>query len=267
MSDSIVLQSAPRPRSALADLSSITGRCVRLASRDLDALIMAIMLPVMMMVLFVFLFGGAIDTGSGTGQDYVTYVTPGVLLLCTGWGAAQTGVGVANDMNGGMIDRLRSMDVNGATVLTGHVVASVIKNIVSTVVVMGVALIIGFRPSADLAGWLGAAGILAAWVLAMSWLSAVFGLVSKSADAAAAFAFVMMFLPYISSAFVPIKTLPTWLRGVAENQPATPIIESLRPFLLDMPVGDNAWIALAWCAGILIASVTAATVLFSRRTE
>lgn len=264
MSESIILHSAPRPRSVAADLGSLVARCVRLASRDLDALMMAIMLPVMMMVLFVFLFGGAIQTGGG---DYVTYVTPGVLLLCTAWGAAQTGVGVANDMNSGIIDRLRSMDVNGATVLTGHVVASVIKNVVSTIVVIGVALLIGFRPSADLAGWLGAAGILFSFVLAMSWLSAVFGLVSKSADAAAAFAFVMMFLPYVSSAFVPIKTLPTWLQGVAEHQPATPIIESLRPFLLDMPVGSNPWIALTWCAGILVVSITVAKILFSRRTD
>ncbi|MEH1058995.1 ABC transporter permease [Micromonospora sp. CPCC 206171] len=263
MTESIVLRNRPRPTSLGTDMMTMIARCTRLTSRDLDALMMALMLPIMMMVLFVYLFGGAIQTGG----DYVTYVSPGVLLLCTVWGAAQTGVGVANDMSTGIIDRFRSMDVSGAVLLGGHVTASVIKNIVSTVVVIAVALLIGFRPEASLLQWLAAGGILVTFILAMSWLSAVVGLLTKSTDAAASFAFIMMFLPYVSSAFVPIHTLPGWLQGVAKHQPSTPIIESVRGFLLDRPVGDNPWIALAWSVGILVVSVTLAAVFFQKKTD
>ncbi|MEV8091732.1 ABC transporter permease [Streptomyces nigra] len=247
----------------MSSLLTMIGRCTRLTRRDVDALIMSLMLPIMMMVLFVYLFGGAIQTGG----DYVTYVAPGVLLLCTVWGAAQTGVGVANDMSTGIVDRFRSMDVSGAAMLGGHVMASIIKNITSTFVVIGVALLIGFRPKADSLQWLAAGGVLVAFILAMSWLAAVVGLLTKSTDAAASFAFVMMFLPYVSSAFVPIKTLPSWLQGVAEHQPSTAIIESVRGFLLDRPVGDHAWIGLAWSAGILLVSVVLAGVFFQRRAD
>ncbi|MFE7778349.1 ABC transporter permease [Streptomyces sp. NPDC057445] len=242
---------------------TMIGRCTRLTSRDVDALIMSLMLPIMMMVLFVYLFGGAIQTGG----DYVTYVAPGVLLLCTAWGAAQTGVGVANDMSTGIVDRFRSMDVSGAALLGGHVTASIIKNIASTVVVIGVALLIGFRPKADLLQWLAAAGILVTFILAMSWLSAVVGLLTKSTDAAASFAFIMMFLPYVSSAFVPINTLPSWLQGVARNQPSTAIIESVRGYLLDQPVGNHPWVGLLWSGGILVVSVVLAAVFFQRRAD
>ncbi|MFE2626695.1 ABC transporter permease [Streptomyces sp. NPDC001651] len=247
----------------MSSLLTMIGRCTRLTRRDVDALIMSLMLPIMMMVLFVYLFGGAIQTGG----DYVTYVAPGVLLLCTVWGAAQTGVGVANDMSTGIVDRFRSMDVGGAAMLGGHVMASIIKNVTSTFVVIGVALLIGFRPKADALQWLAAAGVLVAFILAMSWLAAVVGLLTKSTDAAASFAFVMMFLPYVSSAFVPIKTLPSWLQGVAEHQPSTAIIESVRGFLLDRPVGDHAWIGLAWSGGILLVSVVLAGVFFQRRAD
>ncbi|KAB2976948.1 ABC transporter permease [Streptomyces sp. SS1-1] len=247
----------------MSSLLTMIGRCTRLTRRDVDALIMSLMLPIMMMVLFVYLFGGAIQTGG----DYVTYVAPGVLLLCTVWGAAQTGVGVANDMSTGIVDRFRSMDVGGAAMLGGHVMASIIKNITSTFVVIGVALLIGFRPKADALQWLAAAGVLVAFILAMSWLAAVVGLLTKSTDAAASFAFVMMFLPYVSSAFVPIKTLPSWLQGVAEHQPSTAIIESVRGFLLDRPVGDHAWIGLVWSGGILLVSVVLAGVFFQRRAD
>lgn len=263
MSESIVLNATPRSVGTASSLLTMIGRCTRLTRRDVDAMIMSLMLPIMMMVLFVYLFGGAIQTGG----DYVTYVAPGVLLLCTAWGAAQTGVGVANDMSTGIVDRFRSMDVSGAALLGGHVMASIIKNITSTVVVIAVALLIGFRPEADVLGWLAAGGILVAFILAMSWLSAVVGLLTKSTDAAASFAFVMMFLPYVSSAFVPIDTLPGWLQGVAENQPCTAIIESVRGFLLDMPVGDHAWIGLVWSVGILLVSVTLAGVFFQRKAD
>jgi ABC-2 type transport system permease protein len=261
----LVSRAAPRPTSPLGDTRVMIVRCVRMIMRDIDQLLMAILLPVMMMILFVYLFGGAIRTGQP--EHYVSYVAPGVLVLCVTWGASQTGVSVGNDMNSGIIDRFRSMDVGGAALLTGHVVASLLKNLGSTALVLAIALAIGFRPHASAAEWAGALGILLAFILAVSWLSAVFGLITKSSAAASNFAFFMMFLPYVSSAFVPIATLPTWLRAVARNQPATPIVGSVRGLLLHQPVGSAWWLALAWCGGILLVSITGSRLLFQRRAS
>ncbi|MET3988355.1 ABC transporter permease [Streptomyces sp. PvR034] len=247
------------PVSALA----LAGRSLRISSRRPDALITALMLPVMLMLIFVYFFGGAIDTGT----RYVTYVVPGAMLLCAGFGAASTAVGVAEDMKNGVIDRFRSLDIGGVPILAGHVTASVLRNLLSTTLVLAVALAIGFRPQAGPAGFLAAAGLLVAYVTAISWLAAALGLAADSPEAAGGFTFLMMFLPYPSSAFVPIDTMPGWLHGFAEHQPLTPVIESLRALLLDQPVGGAPWTALAWCAGILAAAVGLTCVLFRRRTR
>jgi ABC-2 type transport system permease protein len=195
----------------------------------------------------------------------VTYDVPGVLLLCAGFGAATTAVSVSQDMTGGYVDRLRAMDVGGAGVLAGHVAASVVRNLVSTALVLAVAVGIGFRPTAGPLGWLGAAGVLVAFLVAVSWFSAAIGLLARSPEAAGGFTFVVTFLPYPSSAFVPVETMPSWLQGFATHQPVTSVIESLRGLLLGMPVGTAAWEALAWSAGIVAVSVAAAGVLFARR--
>jgi ABC-2 type transport system permease protein len=252
----------PRWRSVLADSLTMTARSLRLARRNLEAILVSLLLPVLLMLLFVYLFGGAIQTGT----RYVTYVVPGVLLLCASFGASMTAVSVSNDMTGGIIDRFRSLDVAGAAVLAGHVAASLARNAVATVLVLGVAFAIGFRPNAGPADWLAAAGILLGFILAISWLSAAFGLLVRSPEAAGGFTFLMSFLPYPSSAFVPVDTMPTWLHGVANNQPVTPVIETLRGLLLGTPVGNSPWLALAWCAAILVASIALAGVLFRRRT-
>jgi ABC-2 type transport system permease protein len=251
-----------RPLSALADWLTMAGRCLRLTRRNLDALLTSLLLPVILLLLFVYLFGGAIETGT----RYVTYVVPGVLLLCAGFGASMTAVSVTNDMTGGIIDRFRSMDVAGASVLAGHVAASVVRNLASTVLVFGVAFLIGFRPSAGPLDWLAAAGILVLFILAISWMAAAVGLLARSPEAAGGFSFLVMFLPYPSSAFVPVDTMPTWIHGFANNQPVTPVIESLRGLLLGIPVGSSPWRALAWCLGILVASVALSGVLFRHRT-
>ena len=252
----------PAARGRSTEWTTLIGRCLRLVRRNLDAMITSIMLPVLLMLIFVYLFGGAINTGTA----YVTYVVPGVLLLCASFGAAGTAVTVSQDMNGGIVDRFRSLDVRGATLLGGHVVASVARNAVSTALVFGVAFAIGFRPHAGPLDWLGATGVLLMYVLAISWLSAVAGLVARSAEAANGFTFLPMFLPYASSAFVPIDTMPHWLRGFAEYQPITPVIETLRGLLLGTPVGSSWWQALAWCGGLLAVGVTLSGVLFRRRT-
>ncbi|MGW0395473.1 ABC transporter permease [Streptomyces sp. NPDC003042] len=242
---------------------TLAGRSVRISRRQPDALVTALMLPVMLMLIFVYFFGGAIDTGTA----YVTYVVPGAMLLCAGFGAASTAVSVADDMKNGVIDRFRSLDIGGIPILAGHVTASVLRNLLSTTLVLAVALAIGFRPQAGPLAFLAAAGLLVAYITAISWLAATLGLLAKSPEAAGGFTFLMMFLPYPSSAFVPIGTMPSWLHGFAEHQPLTPVIESLRALLLAQPAGNTPWVALAWCAAIAAVAVTLSGTLFARRTR
>ncbi|QGV79856.1 ABC transporter permease [Streptomyces ficellus] len=242
---------------------TLTGRGIRLSRRNVDAVITALALPVMLMLIFVYFFGGAIDTGT----QYVTYVVPGVLLLCAGFGSSTTAVRVSEDMKEGIVDRFRSLDVGATPILASHVVASTARNLLSTALVLGVAFLIGFRPAASATGWLAALGILLAFVLAISWLSAAVGLLARTPEAASGFTFFMMFLPYPSSAFVPIDTMPTWLHGFADHQPVTPVIESLRGLLLDQPVGTAPALALAWCAGLIALAVGLSGALFRLRTR
>ncbi|MFD9739119.1 ABC transporter permease [Umezawaea sp. NPDC059074] len=250
-------------RTALSDSTTMIGRSIRLSRRNTEMLIISVALPLLMMLLFVYVFGGAIDTGTA----YINYVVPGIVLLCTGYGAASTAMAVADDMTTGMIDRLRTLPIRGSAVLTGHVTASVARNTVSTTIVVGVAIAMGFRPTATLADWLLAAGLLLLYVLALSWLAAGLGVVAKNVEAASALSFAMLFLPYLSSAFVPTHTMPSFLRAISDHQPITPVIETVRALLTDTPVGDNGWIALTWCLGLLAASFTLATTLFRRRTR
>ncbi|MFJ6483799.1 MULTISPECIES: ABC transporter permease [unclassified Streptomyces] len=242
---------------------TLAGRSLRISSRRPDALIAALMLPVMLMLIFVYFFGGAIDTGTA----YVTYVVPGAMLLCAGFGAASTAVSVSEDMRDGVVDRFRSLDVGGIPILAGHVAASVVRNLISTTLVLAVAVAIGFRPQAGPAAVLAAAGLLLTYITAISWLAAALGLLAKSPEAAGGFTFLMMFLPYPSSAFVPIGTMPGWLHGFADHQPLTPVIESLRALLLAQPAGSAPWVALTWCAGITAAAMALAAVLFRSRTR
>ena len=211
----------------MSDALTLSGRCLRLSRRNTEALLTSLMLPIMLMLLFVYLFGGAIRTGT----EYVTYVVPGVLLLCAGYGASITAVSVSHDMSSGLVDRLRSLDVGGAAFLAGHVVASVARNAASTVVVLGVGILIGFRPDATAPEWVAAAGMLTLFVVALSWFAALIGVLAKTPEGASGFTFFVMFLPYPSSAFVPIATMPAWIHGFAEHQPVTPVIETIRSLL------------------------------------
>lgn len=246
----------------MSDALTLTARCLRISRRQIDALITALLLPVLLMVVFVVLFGGAIRTGAG---QYVTYVVPGVLVLCACYSSGLTAVAVCQDLRGGFTDRLRSMDVRAGALLLGHVAASAGRNAASALLVFAVALALGFRPHAAAPQWLAATAILLAFVLAVSWLSAGLGLLAGSPEAANGFTFLIMFLPYASSAFVPVGTMPAWLRGVAGHQPITPVADALRALLLGQPVGASAWIALAWCGAILVASIACSAALFARR--
>ncbi len=242
--------------------AAMIARSLRHASRDVETLLMSVILPVLLMLMFVYVFGGAIETGSA----YVNYVVPGILLLAAGFGSATTAVSVCSDMVSGVVDRFRAMPISGSAMLTGHVVASLARNLLSTAVVIGVGYAVGWRPVAGPLAWLAALALVALFILAISWLSAALGLVAGSPESANAFTFVILFLPYLSSAFVPTSTMPAFLRGFAENQPVTPVIETLRGLLMGTPIEDSGALAVAWCLVVLVASWGASAVLFRRRT-
>ncbi|WP_433503287.1 ABC transporter permease [Pseudonocardia halophobica] len=248
----------------LLDVGTFLGRSLRHSVRSIDAMIVAVVLPVLILLVFVYVFGGAMSTGA-SGTDYLTYVVPGVIVLCAAHGSAQTAVGVNQDMATGVVDRVRSLPVLGSAVLVGHVLASVARNLVSTAVVVGVALLLGFRPAASPLDWLVVAGLLALLMAGVSALSAAFGLLVASAEAAGALSFVLLFLPYVSSGFVPPETMPAVLRGFAEHQPVTPLIDAVRGLLLDAPVGTSPLLAVAWWGGLGLLGVLACGALFRRR--
>lgn len=247
----------------MSDALVLSGRALRLNRRTPDALVVGIALPVLLMVVFVELFGGAIR---GTGE-YVQYVVPGVLVLAAAFGSGTTAVAVSQDFGRGVVDRFRTFDVGAPAFLAGHVAASLVRSAVSSVLVVGVAVALGFRPQAGPAGWLLAAAVLAGFVAALSWLSAVVGLLASSGEGASGATFFVSFLPYLSSAFVPVDTMPSWLQGFAEHQPITTTVECLRALLLDRPVGSLAVQSLAECALVVLVCLPLAGVLFARRTR
>lgn len=247
----------------ISDSVVLIGRGVRLSRRNLDTLLMSILLPLLMMALFVYVFGGAIDTGTA----YIDYVVPGIVLLCTGYGAASTAMSVADDMAKGVVDRLRSMPVSSFALLTGHVVASVARNGVATALVVVAAVAMGFRPTATPVEWAATVGLLLLYVLALSWLAAGLGTIARTVESASALSFFMLFLPYLSSAFVPTGTMPGFLREIGEHQPITPIIETVRGLLTGTPVGRAGWLALGWSVALLLVSLALATWLYRRRTR
>jgi ABC-2 type transport system permease protein len=249
-------------QAAIDDAGIMIGRSLRHALRALDTLLIGVLLPVLMLLLFVYVFGGAIAPDG----RYVTYVVPGIVLLCAGYGAAGIAVPVANDMTTGAIDRFRSLPILRSAVLIGHVSASVIRNLFSTLLVLVVAFAIGFRPVAGPLEWLVAFGVLTLFIVAMSWVAVCFGLIAGSVESASSFSFVILFLPYLSSAFVPVETMPAVLRGFAAHQPLTPMIETLRGLMIGTPVAAEAWVAVAWFGAILIIGYASATYLFVRRT-
>lgn len=256
-------------RNIPTDVAMLTGRAVRLVRRDPDELVLALVLPIAIMLMFVYVFGGAMAVGT----DYITYATPGVILLCAGYGASNTALAVANDMTNGVMDRFRTMPILHSAVLIGHIAASVVKNLVTTTLVLVVAMAIGFRPSASVGDWLMALGVVCAYVLAITCAAAFIGVAVRTPAAAGGFGFFMLFAPYVSSAFVPPDTMPSWMRGFAENQPITPVIESMRGLLVGMdstgaPVRDLAptiLLALGWCAVITVVALLAAGRAFARK--
>lgn len=245
---------------ALRSSSVFIGRSLRHSLRDGEGLMMAIALPVLLLLMFTYVFGGAI-----IAEGYLDFVVPGVILTCAGFGASSVAVSVNRDVTLGAMRRFRTMPIASPTVLAGHVIASVLRNLVATAIVILVALVIGFRPTATALEWLGVLGLVALWILAITALFACIGLVSGSPEAANGYGFVLLFLPYLSSAFVPIETMPSWLQPLATHQPMGPLVDSLRALLIG--VGDAPVLAsLAWSVGIIsVAGVL--TTLVMRRSK
>jgi len=231
------------------DTAVMLGRSMRHVFRSMDTIITVAITPIAMMLLFVYVLGGAIQTGS---DNYVTYLLPGILLMAIASGIAYTAYRLFLDMQRGIFERFHSMPIARSSALWGHVLTSLASNAITVVVIILVALVMGFRSSAGLLPWLAVAGILGLFTLALTWVAVIAGLSARTIDGASAFSYPLIFLPFISSAFVPTASMPPVVRAFAENQPVTAIVNSIRALLAGQPAGDDIWIALAWCLGILI---------------
>ncbi|GEN80704.1 ABC transporter permease [Actinotalea fermentans] len=247
-----------------ADTAALTGRSLRHIARSPDTIITTAVTPIAMMLLFVYVFGGAIDTGA-TAEPYVTYLLPGILLITIASGIAYTAYRLFMDMDKGIVERFQSMPIARSAVLWAHVLTSLVANLISLVIVVLVALAMGFRSGAGVGAWLAVVGILVLFTLALTWLAVVAGLSATSVDGASAFSYPLIFLPFISSAFVPTASMPGPVRWFAENQPVTSIVDAIRSLLTQQPVGNDAWIALAWCVGILAVAYGLAVAAYRRK--
>lgn len=246
-----------------SDMGVMFGRSMRHIFRSMDTIITVCITPIAMMLLFVYVLGGAIQTGTG---NYVNYLLPGILLIAIASGISYTAYRLFSDMKSGIFERFHSMPIARSAALWGHVLTSLVSNAISVVIIILAALIMGFRSSAGVLSWLAVAGILTLFTLALTWIAAIAGLSAKSVDGAGAFSYPLIFLPFISSAFVPTDSMPPVVRAFAENQPVTSIVDAIRALLAGQPVGSDIWIALAWCLGILIAAYIFAMRAYKRKS-
>lgn len=247
-----------------SDMSVMLGRSMRHIFRSMDTIIKVALMPIAMMLLFVYVFGGAIQSDA---HNYVNYLLPGILLMAIASGIAYTAYRLFLDVQRGIFERFHSMPISHSAVLWGHVLTSLVSNAISLAVIVLVALLIGFRSPAGIVSWLAVIGILALFTLALTWIAAVAGLSAKTIDGASAFSYPLLFLPFISSAFVPTSTMPTVVRVFAENQPVTSIVNALRALLSNQRVGNDIWIALAWCLGIMVVAYFFAMRAYRRRVS
>ncbi|SDC98358.1 ABC transporter permease [Glycomyces harbinensis] len=246
----------------LSNTGVMLGRSMRHVTRSVDTIITVTITPIAMMLLFVYVFGGAIEAGPG---DYVDYLMPGILLIAIASGIAYTAYRLYADLQRGIFDRFNSMPISRSAALWGHVLTSLVSNMISVVVIVLVGLLMGFRSSAGIGAWLAVAGILVLFTLALTWIAVIAGMSASSPDGASAFSYPIIFLPFISSAFVPTDTMPAPVEAFAENQPVTSIVNTIRALLAQQPVGDDIWVALAWCVGILIVAYALAMVVYRRK--
>jgi ABC-2 type transport system permease protein len=246
----------------LRDTNALLGRSLRHILRSPDTIITTAITPIAMLLMFVYVFGGAIDTGGG---NYVNYLLPGILLITVASGVAYTALRLFTDVSGGIFERFQSMPIARSAVLWGHVLTSLIANLISLVLVVLVAVAIGFRSGAGVVDWLGVLAIIVLFTLALTWLAVSAGLAAKTPDGAGAFSYPLLFLPFVSSAFVPTTGMPGPVRWFAEHQPVTSIVNTLRNLYAEQPLGDDLWTALAWCIGLLVVAYALAVRTYRRK--
>ena len=244
------------------DTAVLQERSLRHITRSPDTIITTTIMPIAFLLLFVFVFGGAINSGS---DPYVNYLLPGILLITIASGVSYTAFRLFLDMQSGIFERFQSMPIARSSVLWAHVGTSLVANLISLVVVVLVALLIGFRSGAGVLAWLAVAGILFLFTLALTWIAVIPGLSAKSADGAMAFSYPLIFLPFLSSAFVPTDSMPGPVRAFAEYQPVTAIVNAIRDLFTQQPVDTGIWVALAWCVGVLVVAYTFAMAIYHRR--
>ena len=248
---------------ALTDTWTMTKRSLRHTTRSVDTIITVVLMPIAMLLLFVYIFGGAL--GAQTGSiAYVDFITPGVIIMTVASGIAYAAVRLSMDLQNGIISRFRTMPVSPSSVLGGQALSSTLSNLFSCSLVIVVALLVGFRPEVDAVAWLLFFGLLALFILATTWLAMFFGLLAKTVEGAGAFSYILLLLIFISPSFVPTGSMKPWLRGFADNQPMTPIVETMRSLLTKGTPGPDLWLALGWAAGILIVSYTLALGVYRR---
>ena len=237
------------------DTTALTGRLMKAIVRSPDTIITVAIMPIAFLLLFRYVFGGAIQTGGG---NYTNYLLPGILLIAVASSVAYTAVRLFSDTQTGITARFTTMPIARSSVLWSHVLTSLVSNTVTTVVIVGVSFATGFRPRAGFLGWLAVVGILTLFTLALTWIAVIPGLTATSVDGAGAFAYPLIFLPFLSSAFVPTSTMPGPVRWFAENQPVTSVVQTLRALMEGQAAGGDIWVALAWMVGIgIIAYVVA----------
>jgi ABC-2 type transport system permease protein len=244
------------------DTTVLTGRSLRHIMRSPDTIITTAIMPIAFLLLFVYVFGGAIDTGT---TSYVNYLLPGILLITIASGIAYTAYRLFLDLQGGIFERFHSMPIARSSALWAHVLTSLVANLISLMVVVGVALLMGFRTGASVLGWLAVAGMLILFTLALTWIAVIAGLSAKTVDGASAFSYPLIFLPFLSSAFVPTETMPGPVRWFAENQPVTSIVNTIRNTFAQQPVGTEIWVTLGWIVGILLAAYFCAMAIYRRK--
>ena len=249
-------------RHFFGDTTVLLGRSLRHITRSPDTIITTAIMPIALMLLFVYVLGGAIKHGSGS---YVTYLLPGILLIAIASGISYTALRLFTDMQGGIFQRFQSMPITRSSALWAHVLTSLVANLISLVIVVLVALLMGFRSGAGALAWLAVAGVLILFTLALTWIAVIPGLSARSVDGAGAFSYPLVFLPFISSAFVPTRNMPGPVRAFADNQPVTSIVNTIRDLLAQQPVGTGIWTALAWCVGILIVAYALAMATYHRK--
>jgi ABC-2 type transport system permease protein len=252
---------------AVRDSATMTRRNLRHLLRYPTMMIMVVGVPVLLLLLFVGVFGGALTAGLGDstrGGAYLDYVVPGILLMTVGYGSSTTALAVNRDMTEGIISRFRTMAISRASVLTGHVVSALARTMLSVGLVLGVALLMGYRPGAGPLAWLGMAGVVALLALALNWLAVAVGLSAKTAEGTGGFTIVVQVLPFVSSAFVTPESMSGAVRWFAQHEPFTPVIDTIRALLSGTSAGGSAGLAVAWCAGLALAGYLWARALFRR---